>query len=216
VSPSRRVSKDDCHWSDEPGLAAGGPWNGPCNGWQGPVERQERIGPTNYRPRRRRPWLAALIASRCGAVHPFSHHAPAALTEVKWSLLPIGAAHRLMRLWLKQLNTLSTFVPSSLTHRGQLSVNVLSAIIYWRTRCLVDRISAFCAPRVPWSDIKTYPSTAPTSHPYLPHCASSFCRHSFRRILEFISIVGSVTVARRHQITALFAKVRVADRRLLS
>jgi hypothetical protein len=78
------------------------------------------------------------------------------------------------------------------------------------------RLPAFCAPRVPWSDIKTYPSTAPTSHPCLPHCASSFCRHFFGRILKFVSIVGSVTVARQHQITALFAKVRVADRRLLS
>jgi hypothetical protein len=50
-----------------------------------------------------------------------------------------------------------------LTRRGRLSVNDLSAIIHCRlvSRGLAVRISAFCAPRVPWSDMKLSLRDAP-------------------------------------------------------
>jgi hypothetical protein len=66
-----------------------------------------------------------------------------------------------------------------LTQRRQVSVNVLSAIIYCRlvSRGLAVRISALCAPRVPWSDMALHLQTPPTSRLLLPHCTSSFCGH---------------------------------------
>ena len=65
-----------------------------------------------------------------------------------------------------------------LTRRGRLSVDDLSAIIHRLvSRGLVCRISAFCAPRVPWSDMKLSLRDAPTSHRYLPQCTSCFCCH---------------------------------------
>jgi hypothetical protein len=66
-----------------------------------------------------------------------------------------------------------------LTQRRQVSVNVLSAIIYCRlvSRGLAVRISALCAPRVPWSDMALHLQTPPTSRLLLPQCTSSFCGH---------------------------------------
>ena len=47
----------------------------------------------------------------------------------------------------------------------------------------VFRISAFCAPRLPWSDLTFWLQTAPTSCLLLPHCTSSFCGHFFNYVM---------------------------------
>lgn len=50
-----------------------GPWNSPCNGWKGPVERQEPIGPAQMPPGRYRASSGALSG---GFATPELHHHP--------------------------------------------------------------------------------------------------------------------------------------------
>ena len=151
-----------CH---EPDLV-GGRSSSPCNGRQGPVERQERLEPTN-------------MPSRVGgpAWHPTGVQPCRPATARQRSDTEAGEARR-------------------------------------RSRPLrsAGRLSAFCAPRVPWSDMKLSLRDAP-----LPTDA---CPTLLRLSVSIFSIMTSVlirrcrTVARKTEITVLFAKVCNADRRL--
>jgi hypothetical protein len=98
----------------------------------------------------------------------------------------------------------------------QLSVNILSAIIHCSlvSRDLAVRISAICAPRVPWSDMALHLQTPPTSRLLLPHRTSCFCGHFFNYVMMSVLNRRSCTMARKTEITVLFAKVCNADKRL--
>ena len=86
-----------------------------------------------------------------------------------------------------------------LTRRDRLGVNDLSAIIHCRlvSHGFVVRISAFGAPRVPWSDMAFWLQTASTSRLLLPHSTSSFCGYFFTYVMTSVVNYRCCTVPRQ-------------------
>jgi hypothetical protein len=81
-----------------------------------------------------------------------------------------------------------------LTQLGQLSVDVLSAIIHCRpvSRGLIVRISAFGAPRVPWSDMKLSLRSAPLLTVARPSALRIFVAIVWRPVMQAIAEFGLV------------------------
>jgi hypothetical protein len=99
--------------SNEPNFV-GGPWNGRCKGWQGPVERQERLEPTNMPTQPRRLCFGTLTESSRAALQQLVSGPILRPAE-------LGADH-------DRCGQVNSSVSRSVAwHRGQLSVNVLSA-----------------------------------------------------------------------------------------
>jgi hypothetical protein len=81
-----------------------------------------------------------------------------------------------------------------LTRRSQLSVNDLSAIIHCRlvSRGLLFRISAFGAPRVPWSDMKLSLRDAPLPTDTCPSALLVSAAIVWRPVMQAIAEFGLV------------------------